>query len=181
MKKFFLLASLASALYFTACNDASTNTADAGDGKKDSTAMTQEDKEERNKKVAMESISGYSAGNIDEALKNVTADAMEYGDGSMPATKGVDSIKKGMQTYLASFGVKGGNLDAVADGDYVYVAGEWTYTWKNDFMGQKANGKSVTYKDVDIFKFNDEGKITEHRSIAPWAHSMQAMGVKMPK
>ncbi|HYF31869.1 MAG TPA: ester cyclase [Chitinophagaceae bacterium] len=179
MKKFFLLASFIAALYITACNDASTTT--AGEGKNDSTAATQEDREERNKKTALASVNAFMSGNADEALKDAAPDAMDYGDGSIAAIKGVDSIKAGMKGYMASFEVKGDNIEAVADGDYVYVSGDWTYTWKNDYMGMKASGKSVKYKDVDIFKFNNDGKITEHRSIVPWAYGMQAMGVPQPK
>ena len=178
MKKFFLLASLASALYITACNDASTGSAD-GD-KKDSTTMTQEDKEERNKKTAMESVNAFASNNPDGALQAAAADVVDYGDGSTPPMKSIDSIKAGMKMYLASFEVKGANIEAVADGNQVYVSGDWTSTWKNDFMGAKANGKSVTYKDVDIFTFNDDGKITTHRSVVPWMYVMQSVGA-MPK
>ena len=32
-------------------------------------------------------------------------------------------------------------------------------------MGIKATGKPVKFKDVDIFKLNDEGKIIEHSSV----------------
>lgn len=179
MKKVFVLA-FAAALFFTACNDAGTNTADTTKGDSD-TAMTQEDKEERNKKIALESVNAVTSGNIDEGLKNVAADGVDYGDGSMSPVKGVDSIRAHLKDYFASFNSKGSNLEAVADGNKVYVSGEWTYTWAKDFMGAKANNKSVTYRDVDIFEFNDEGKMTSHRQIVPWSYSMQAMGVPMPK
>ena len=180
MKKFFLLASIIGALYLTACNDGSTGTTGT-DSKKDSTAMTQEDKEERNKKTALASVNEFLAGNIDGVFKDVVPDATDYFDGTMPAIKGVDSIKAGMKGWLAAFEVKGNNIEAVADGNTVIVYGDWTYTWKNDFMGAKANGKSTTYKDVDIFTFNDEGKMTSHRSIYPSSAFMASVGVPAPK
>ena len=34
-----------------------------------------------------------------------------------------------------------------------------------EFMGMKPTGKSFKLKDVDLFTFNDAGKITEHRSV----------------
>ena len=182
MKKFFLLASLTAALYMTACNDGTTGTTTSGDTK-DSTKMTQEDKEERNKNTVMSSINIFANGgkDVDAVLKDVTADAIEYNDGSMPTQKGRDSIAKGMKEWLASFDSKGSNLEAVADGNMVYVSGEWTITWKNDFMGAKANGKSTTYRDVDMFTLNDDGKITSHRATYPGANVMKALWVPMPK
>jgi predicted ester cyclase len=47
----------------------------------------------------------------------------------------------------------------------VLVEGEWGGTFKKDLAGIKATGKPVKFKDVDIFKFNEDGKITEHRSV----------------
>ena len=72
-------------------------------------------------------------------------------------------------------------LEAVADGDKVMVYGDWSGTFKNDFMGMKATGKSFKVKDVDIFTLNDEGKITSHRNVLPWSAIMEQVGAKMPK
>ena len=183
MKKIFLLASLATALFFTACNNGGGDTTAGADSKKDSTGMTEEQKEERNKNAVMASINIFASGgtDVDAILKDVTSDAIEYGDGTMPSQKGRDSIANGMKMWLASFESKGKDLEAVADGNLVYVSGEWTVTWKTDFMGAKANGKSTTYRDVDIFTFNDDGKITSHRSTYPSGSVLSALGVPMPK
>ena len=69
---------------------------------------------------------------------------------------------------------------AVADGDYVIVYGTWTGTWKNDFMGMKATGKSFKVNDADIFKFNDAGKMMEHRSVQSMKTIAMQIGMKMP-
>ena len=69
----------------------------------------------------------------------------------------------------------------MADGDKVIVYGEWSGTFKNDYMGMKATNKSFKINDVDIFTFNDDGKITSHRSIMPYSVSMQQVGARMPK
>jgi predicted ester cyclase len=60
---------------------------------------------------------------------------------------------------------KSDNELAVSDGDYVFVYAGWSGTFKSDFMGMKTSGKSFKFKDVDIFKFNEESKITEHRAV----------------
>lgn len=180
MKKVHLLA-FAACLFFAACNDGANNTVADSNNKGDTTKMTQEDKEERNKKVVLESMDAMNAHNPDNVLKNVTADGVDYGDGNMPPVKGMDSVKASINAFLAAFpDYKGDNLQAVADGDKVMVYGDWSGTFKNDFMGMKATGKSFKVKDVDIFEMNDEGKITSHRNIMPWAAIMEQVGAKMP-
>jgi predicted ester cyclase len=57
------------------------------------------------------------------------------------------------------------NTMLLADGDYVAAYATWTGIFKNDLMGIKASGKAVRFPDVDIFKFNEAGKIIEHRSV----------------
>ncbi|MGB8193217.1 MAG: ester cyclase [Chitinophagaceae bacterium] len=180
MKKFFMLA-FAVALFATACNDdAKVDATVSSDA--DSTKMTQEDKEERNKKTALASVEAIASHDANNVLKDISPDAVDYGDGSMPPSKGADSIKAGIQSFMNAFpDYKGENLQAVADGDWVYVYGDWSGTFKNDLMGIKATGKSFKLKDVDIFKFNDEGKMTEHRAIIPWSVIMMQVGAKMPK
>lgn len=180
MKKVHLF-TFAAFLFLAACNDGATTTADGTNDKGDTTNMTQEQKEDRNKNTALESVRAMSSHDPDGALKNATTDAVDYGDGSMDPIKNMDTVKAGMKAYLAAFpDLKGDNLEAVADGDKVYVLGDWSGTFKNDYMGMKATNKSFKIKDVDIFTFNDDGKITSHRSIVPWSVSMQQVGAKMP-
>jgi predicted ester cyclase len=62
----------------------------------------------------------------------------------------------------------------LADGDHVAVIADWSGTFKNDLMGMKATGKMFKFKDLDLFKLNEEGKIIEHRSIANLAAVLQA-------
>jgi predicted ester cyclase len=48
-------------------------------------------------------------------------------------------------------------------------------------MGMKTAGKKVRINDVDIFKFNSEGKITEHRNVQSSAEMIKQLGVSAPK
>lgn len=179
MKSFFLLAFAAMTL--AACNQSVQDDGAPDRNDTTSTAMSAEDKEERNKKTVLASMDGISSGKADVILKDVAADGIDYGEGSMPPVKGIDSIKASLQAFINAFpDYKVQNVQAVADGDYVYVSGEWSGTFKNDFMGIKATGKSFKVKDVDIFKFNDEGKMTEHRAIVPFSVIMEQVGAKMP-
>lgn len=180
MKRFFLVA--ATAISLAACNQTVQDDG-AADAKSDTTskAMSAEDKEERNKKTALASINGINDHNVDAALKDATPDAIDYSDGSMAPIKSVDSIKPGLKAYLESFpDYKAENIKAVADGDWVYVSADWSGTFKKDFMGIKATNKSFKVKDVERFKFNDDGKITEHYATVPNRWVMDQVGAKVP-
>ncbi len=180
MKKIFILAITASLLY--ACNDSADSTSSTDSSSMNSSTMNDdESKEERNKQTALASVKAFSNKDVEAALKDVDNDAMEYGEGSMEPVKGRDSVTKWMTAWTAAIpDLKGENLMAAADGDHVMVYGEWSGTWKNDFMGMKATGKSFKVKDVDIFKFNDAGKIIEHRNIQSHENMDKQLGMSMP-
>lgn len=179
MKKVFLLLAV-TAVIFTACQTSTTNT-EADEGAKSDTAMV-ENKEERNKKVVMASMDAMMNKNVDEALKDVAPDVVDYNDGSMPATKGKDSIMKMLKSWVNAFpDNKGDDIKYVADGDWVMVWGEWSGTFKNDFMGMKATNKSYKCKDVDIFKLNDAGQIIEHHNVQSPNTMMGQVGMTPPK
>ncbi|MBA2328394.1 MAG: ester cyclase [Flavisolibacter sp.] len=157
------------------CNNAET-TADA-----DNSVLTQEQKEERNKEAALESVRAFNEKNVDVIMKHVDSSMVEYGDGSMPPLKNIDSSRYMLQAWLQAVpDIKGEYLLAVADGDYVMVYGEWSGTWKGDLMGMKASGKSFKVNDVDIFKFNDAGKMIEHRSVQSGATLGAQIGMPIP-
>jgi predicted ester cyclase len=48
-------------------------------------------------------------------------------------------------------------------------------------MGMKATGKAFKIKDVDIFKFNDAGKIIEHRAVQSNETMARQLGMPMPE
>ena len=178
MKKFFVLMATA-AIFLTSCDN------DNKEDKKDDNKMTSgtESKAEKNKATALASVMGVNAHDANAMLKEATADAMDYGDGSMPPVKGIDSIKAGINGWLGAFpDVKGENFMALTDdGTHVAVFADWTGTFKNDFMGMKATGKSYKLKDADIFTFNEAGKITEHRSIQSGMVMASQVGMAPPK
>jgi len=159
------------AFSFTACNSSTASSSDA----------TQEAKEERNKRIALASVGAFEKGNIDSVFKDVAPDAMDYGEGSNPPVKGIDSAKAGLRAWMAAVpNYKGSEFVAVADGDYVMVYGTWSGTWSRDFMGMKPTGRSFSIHDVDIFKFNEEGKIVEHRSVQSNKEAARQLGMDMP-
>ncbi len=181
MKKMIVLLAVATAL-FTAC-ETNTNKTEGGTGEGNMADTTMaESKTERNKKVVMASMEAMMAKNVDEAFKNVAPDVVDYNDGSMPPMKGKDSIMNMIKGWMNAFpDNKGTDLKYVADGDWVMVWGEWSGTWKNDFMGAKATNKSYKMKDVDIFKLNDAGQIVEHHNVQSPNTMARQVGMAPPK
>ena len=180
MRKIFFFLLSGTIIACTACNDDGAKTAGATDNDSNSKKeMSAEDKEERNKQTAMASLAGINNHDVNAVLKDASPDAKDFGDGSMPAA-GMDSSRGMLTQWFTAFpDVKGENLKAAADGEWVMVWGDWSGTWKGDFMGQKATGKSYKIKDVDIFRFNDEGKIIEHHNTQHWGHAASQIGMKM--
>lgn len=161
MKKCFLSILFAS-LLLVACGDEKSADGD----KKETMTASGDDKEQRNKKVIMESMENFIKGDIDATFKDADPSFVDYADGTIPPIHNLDSLKAFVRMLTASIeGYKGQNLTYYTDGNHVIVHGDWGGTFKNDLMGIEATGKPVAFKDVDLFTFNENGKITEHRSV----------------
>ena len=181
MKKTIVLLAVATA-FIISCGPNANKTDETMGENKMSDSTVAESKTERNKKVVMASMEAMMSKNVDEAMKDVATDVVDYNDGSMPAVKGKDSITKMIKGWLNAFpDNKGSDLKYVADGDWVMVWGEWTGTFKGDFMGTKATNKSYKLKDVDIFKLNDAGQIVEHHNVQSPNTMMTQVGMAPPK
>lgn len=127
---------------------------------------------EKNKATAMASIQGFITHDANAVLKDVSPDFVDYGDGSSPPIKGMDSCKAMINSMLATFpDIRGENLLAIADGDHVAIFGDWSGTFKGKMGNTSPTGKSFKIKDVDLFTFNSNGQISEHHSV----QSMDAM------
>jgi predicted ester cyclase len=169
MKTLWILALMATC--YTACTNSTASSSDA----------TEKAKEERNKRIALACVRAFEKGNADSVFKDVAPDAIEYGEGSNPPAKSIDSVKAGFKEWKAAVpNYKGSDFVAVADGDYVMVYGQWGGTWTNAFKGMKPSGNSFTISDVDIFKFNEDGKIIEHRTVQSNREAARQLGMDMP-
>jgi predicted ester cyclase len=182
MKKLLLATTVA--LSVAACNNAADKSTAGSDTTTTTTtsgADSEEAREERNKEIVLESLKAFEDKKVEEVLKNVSPDAVEYMDGSMPPVKGRDTIMKGMKEWMAAISdLKQDSVEAFADGDKVAVYSVMSGKWTGDYMGMKATGRSFRVRDVDIFTFNKDGQITEHRSVQSGATLANQIGMKMP-
>ena len=180
MKK--LLALICFAAFIASCNSSSSTAMDNG---KDSVVAAYAAKDsmlEKNKATALASVQAFSSGKLDDAFKDVAPDAVDYGDGSTKPVKGRDTIINMVKGFFTAFpDYKGENFMVVGEGNHVAVFADYSGTFKNPMMGMKPTGKSFKVKDVDLFTFNDAGKITEHRSVQSGQTMMSMVGAKMPK
>ena len=179
--KGFLIATAAFACIATACNNGTSSTASSTtDTSSAMTSNSQTDMTEKNKETAIAADNAVNNHDADALLKDAAPDFTDYGDGSMPPVKGIDSNKKYFQMFITAFpDIKGENFMTVADGNHVAIFGDWSGTFKAELMGMKPTGKSFKVKDADIYTFNDEGKITEHRSIQSITTILSQVGAKM--
>ena len=176
-----LLVLIGFSAFIISCNNSNTAATSSMDSVMAARA-TKDSMLEKNKATALASVEAFSAGKWDDVFKDVVPDVVDYGDGSMAPMKGVDSIKAMIKVYMAAFpDYKGQNFMVIGDGNHVAVFGDYSGTFKNPLMGIKPTGKSFKVKDVDLFTFNDDGKITEHRSVQSNKTIMDMIGAKMKK
>jgi len=136
----------------------------------------------RNKQIALDAEMSISKQDMDGLFKNCSADFVDYGNGDSKPMKNVDSIKADFKGFLTAFpDFKGEDLAAIADSNTVVVTGNWSGTFKNDYMKMKANGKSFKIPEADIFTFNNEGKITSHKSVQSGIYIFYQLGFLVPK
>jgi predicted ester cyclase len=167
-----------STICFAACGGGSSTTAPATDTTTKAPAMS---KEERNINTVKHGMDAINAHDVDKMKQDMATNFTEYGDGSMPPVKG-DSAWMMLKEWLTAFpDTKIENTVYTATGDYVMAFSDYSGTFKGDMMGIKATGKSCKYKDVDIFKMTDDGKVLEHHNIYPAGAIMMQCGVDMSK
>lgn len=173
MKKMIVL--LAVPALLAACNNGPAKT-ETGDGKS-ARMQNAGNRQEQNKKTIMACMEAFGKGDLATMFKDAAADYVDYSDGTMPPVKSVDSTRAFVQQLLQCIeGYKPSGEMYAADGDYVYYYATWSGLFKKDFMGIRATGKMISCPDCDIFKFNEAGKITEHRSVQNMAAVLMGCG-----
>ena len=178
MKRLLLISSIV--ILFIACENKNGNASADGPDKADSSkAEKVESKEDRNKKIVKDAMAALNDHNIEKMVGFLADDVVDYGDGTGRSVKGKDSISANMTGFFNSFpDFKASELRYFADGDHVVVLGEYSGTFKKDYMKMKATNKSFKYPDADVFTLNNDGKISSHRYIQPDATFMGQISEK---
>jgi predicted ester cyclase len=95
--------------------------------------------------------------------------------------KGKDVAKKWWTEMYKSFpDLKVSATDSMAIGEYVISEIEVAGTFKADFQGMKANNKAGTVHELNVLKFNKDGKIVWSGIWGSRAEFANAFGLPMP-
>ncbi len=134
----------------------------------------------QNKATVLKSYEEYSKTRDAQAWFSIMADDyVDYSMGPEPV-QGRAAVEEAAKQFVAAFpDVDWKVLRTVAEGNMVWVELEMSGTFKNDFMGMKATGKSFKIRDVNIYEFNNEGKAKAGWGVQdPMVMMSQIMGVK---
>ena len=118
-----------------------------------------------------------NAGDIDGFAKDLAEDFVEHEEtpGLAPTKAGVEAF---FRMQLAAFpDLRMDVQDVVADGSKVVARVRYTGTQHGEFMGMPATGKSVDVQVIDIFRFDDDGRVSEHWGVFDQLTMMQQLGL----
>jgi steroid delta-isomerase-like uncharacterized protein len=118
-----------------------------------------------------------SAGDIDAFGELLADDFVEHEElpGLAPSKEGVKTL---FRMQLAGFPDMGMDVqDIVAAGDKVVARVRITGTHQGEFQGMPATGKVVDAELIDIFRFGDDGLVSEHWGVMDQLTMMQQLGV----
>lgn len=137
---------------------------------------------EQNKQIAIRFLDEvFNKGNlafVDEALADGFVEHQEF-PGMEPTKEGVKRFMEMMLKMSSDIEVE--VVQAMASGDRVAVHSRTTATDSGGFMpGMEPTGKRYTMEGIDIIRFDDEGKATDHWGIVDVLGAMGQLGLLPP-
>jgi hypothetical protein len=151
-----LLLTLSMLLLITACK----NNEPTSPSSETSAIVKQHSLDERNKRIALECFRAFERGDLDFMISHNAKDVINYVEGKAPM-HGNDSVAIVLHQERNSLKEwKSSNELALADNNYVFIYQNWDGSLKTD-----STGKTYHFKAVELFKFNEEGKIIEHAGV----------------
>jgi len=118
-----------------------------------------------------------NAGDVDGFGDLLADDFVEHEElpGLAPTKEGVKDLFK---MYLAAFpDLRMEAADVFASGDKVVARVRATGTHQGEFMDMQATGKSIDVQLIDIFRFDDDGRVGEHWGVMDQLTMMQQLGL----
>lgn len=123
----------------------------------DSPEMIQHKKDERNKAIALQCIRAYEAHDSEYIISQNANDVVNIYSGQ-PPIHGIDSCRIALREAFNSFTYNPSVVRAVADSNCVFV-------FLNVEGSLKKTSETFHTKSIEIFKFNDDGKIILHTGV----------------
>ncbi len=89
-----------------------------------------------------------------------------------------DGVKTFFRMQIAAFpDLRMTVEDVVADGAKVVARVRYTGTQQGEFQGMPPTGKTVDVQLIDIFRFDDDGRVGDHWGVIDLMAMMQQLGV----
>ena len=123
----------------------------------DSPEMIQHKKDVRNKAIALQCIRAYEANDSDYILAHNADTVINIYSGKQPI-HGIDSCRIVLREAFNSFKYTPTKEHALADNNYVFV-----FLYVDGLL--KKTSETFHAKMVEIFKFNEDGKIILHYGV----------------
>lgn len=119
---------------------------------------------------------GVNKGNMAIIDEVIAPNAVDH---SLPP--GVPENREGFKMFLTTFRAAFPDLtykieDELADGDKVVQRVMGKATMKGDFQGMKASGKTATWQEIHIARFDAAGKLAEHWATVDQAGMLAQLG-----
>jgi steroid delta-isomerase-like uncharacterized protein len=118
-----------------------------------------------------------NAGDIEGFASHLADDFVEHEETpGLAPTK--DGVKAFFQMQLGAFpDMRMDVEDVVASGHKVVARVRYTGTHRGEFMGMPATGKSVDVQLIDMFRFDEDGRVREHWGVMDALAMMQQLGL----
>lgn len=121
-----------------------------------------------------------NTGRLDLCDRYLAADRVDYQDYGLPPgmADGQEGFKRVVGPFVEAFPDLHLEVEfTVADADHVVLYISTTGTNTGPFMGMPPTGKKFKINQVDIFRFNDEGKVAAHWGVFDTFGMMAQLGV----
>jgi predicted ester cyclase len=113
----------------------------------------------------------------------LAANRVDHQDYGLPpgAANGHEGFRKVLGSFVDAFPDLRLEVQfVIADGDRVVFYISTTGTHRGLFMGKAPTGNTFKVNGVDIFRFNDEGKISEHWGVFDTFGMLAQLGLVSP-
>jgi ketosteroid isomerase-like protein len=171
MKKISFLWVMCLLVLLASCDQKAGNKENGGT----TSSNTAAEKAKANNRAVLEAIQKGDVSKIDQYM---TTDAVDHsGPDGMTEVKGSDQIKQALGSIKASFSeLKMDVVEEAASDDHLFVLVKMSgTTTANPGMGMPPNQK-IEMTTVDLLKFNNDGKLTDHWSYNDPKDMMKMMG-----
>jgi len=117
----------------------------------------------------------------DRALEFVTPDVVWHG-GSLGTVRGAQALTGLLRVFLGALpDLKAEEQDVIASGDLVVLRLVVAATQQGDLLGIPATRRKVRWDAIDVYRINDDGKISEEWAADDMAAFASQLGaIKLP-